>query len=100
MKHQDEYFKLTAEILKAGDKNTQSGFYIFNPETNRGFAVEGFANLLIRKMDGKKTFSEILDETAKEEGVDTSEWSKDIDQFIDDLMTNKLVKVSKEPVEA
>lgn len=94
------YVLLKAEILRSGTSNPDAGFYIFNPESNRGFAVEGIATLLIQKMNGKRKLIDLVVELETEQGLNRGDHEKDILHFIEDLLSNDLIQTSEHEISA
>ncbi len=99
MNYFESYILLKAEILKSG-KGSNPTFHIFNQETNRGFAVDGLASLLIQKFDGKRRLSDLVAEMEREEQLTPGEWAEEIVKLIDELQVHSLVEVSQTPLVA
>jgi hypothetical protein len=97
MNYFDCYILLKAEILKSG-KGSNPTFHIFNQETNRGFAVDGLASVLVQKFDGKRRLAELVTEMEKDEELTPGEWKEEIVQFIDELQAHNLVELSEKPL--
>ncbi len=88
------YILLKAELLSTDNKNPNEVF-LFNSSTNRGFLVEGIAAQLCKKMDGKKTFDELIKEFESEHNTSVKKFEKDIEKFVSDLIQNDLISVSE-----
>jgi hypothetical protein len=99
MNYFESYILLKAEILKSG-KGSNPTFHIFNQETNRGFAVDGLASVLVQKFDGKRQLSELVAEMEREERLAPGEWAEEIVKLIEELQIHGLVEVSKTSLEA
>lgn len=98
MEMMDLYPLLVAESLTPGSENENPlAYYLFNSQTNRGFAVEGLAALFCKTMNGKKKVKELVQNFEKEHELEAGIFEKDILKLIDDMDDNGLILLSDKP---
>lgn len=93
------YPRITAEIL--GKKKTEgsANCFLFNSQTNRGYAVEGLAAILCKNFDGTKTLENLVQDLEKEYALEPNAFSNEIKGLIKDLEDNGLIELMSSPKE-
>lgn len=93
------YPRITAEIL--GKKKTEgsASCFLFNSQTNRGYAVEGLAAILCKNFDGTKTLESLVQELEKDYELEPNTFTSEIKTLIKDLEENGLIELMSSPRE-
>lgn len=93
----DLYPEIFAEPLAGGRKENLQTYYLFNSKINRGYVVDGLAALFCRKIDGKKTLRNLIEEFENEYELEKGKFHKEINDLIHDLEKNHLLNLLKTP---
>jgi hypothetical protein len=96
MDNLQSYISLQAEYLSANSASAEE-VLLFNPQTNRGFAVFGVAKLLLKYLDGKATLEEIIARFAQDYEVSPEQYLSEIIHFIEELEREELILISPTP---
>ena len=81
--------KISAQIFKSSD--TSEEFFLFNTTTNKGFAIDGLAAALCKKLIGVRTLSEVVKEFETEQNLKKDEYKTEINNLLIDLEKNRLL---------
>lgn len=97
MQFAEKYFLITAERLSKGS-NKKYSISLFNPDTNRGFAIEGLAAIFCSRLDGSKKISELINEMEIQFELERGIFNIDVDNLLEEMLRNGLVTSSSEPI--
>jgi hypothetical protein len=98
MKNSELFPKISAQAFNSPNKKEE--YFLFNPITNKGFAIDGFAAILCKKFTGDRTFSQIIEEFEKEQDLEKNEFEAEIISLVSDLEKNNLVTFYESAQEA
>ncbi len=93
MSYLNQYVFLSAEFLNSANLNVEE-VLLFNPTTNRGFAVYGFAKLVLKFLDGKSTLEEVITQLEVQYELAPGQYRKEVIDFIDELDKDELIVTS------
>lgn len=89
MKQHDLFPKISAQIFKS--PNNTEEFFLFNTTTNKGFAIDGFAAVLCKKLTGDRTLNEVIAEFEIEQKLAKDEYKTEISDLLTELEKNRLL---------
>ncbi len=98
MENINRFPKLTSVVLNQEFNNKDPYTdYLFNPNTNKGYSVNGLAALFCRELDGKRSLSKIITEFESHYELAPGRFTKEIETLLFDLENNKLVEFLNSP---
>jgi hypothetical protein len=96
MERSQSYPILTSVKLNKSNSETFTDF-LFNPNTNKGFSVEGLAALFCRNLDGKKSLERLIIDFENEHSLESGKFKNEIYSLITDLEKNNLIEFLESP---
>jgi hypothetical protein len=100
MEHIQKFPKLNSVILnREFNNNDPYTDYLFNPNTNKGYSVNGLAALFCRELNGTKSLAEVITNFENQYELAPGIFINEIEKLIIDLEKNQLIEFLNTPAE-
>jgi hypothetical protein len=87
---------LTADVVKTSPGKRE--IHIYNPETEEGFVVDGYAAVLCARLYGERTLDQVITGMITEFQLPEKEFTEDAYKFILELESLKVIRWLEQPI--